>query len=336
MAELVGERIEVLFDDPPEYFAGVVTRYAEETGLHGVRYDDGTNEECDLSSRKTKYRLVRGEGVASRKLSRTPASQEGGGVDGNELQAADAEPVPERAEFDVKTVPWLHSASLDVSLQRHLTHARTHARTQTDSLLSCVFPLRKSLFRRSVIESRRGPKQNIHPPFSLRTEDGVEMTVVSLGNLVRTKAEAKPFGISQADFYGVQYNLTPAGHVADFKTSGKVMRMEVQPSQGGGFAWKVRVSDSHGNFRDFVGQDASSSWAKVALSEHGHLWTIRMSRWCGLKAFGLLEESVLDAYKDQVLAEMLEERKSFGFWENLLMARRNVESYQNLDSGEEE
>ncbi|QDZ19427.1 hypothetical protein HOP50_02g19420 [Chloropicon primus] len=306
MAELVGERIEVLFDDPPEYFAGVVTRYAEETGLHGVRYDDGTNEECDLSSRKTKYRLVRGEGVASRKLSRTPASQEGGGVDGNELQAADAEPVPERAEFDVKTVPWLHSASLD------------------------------SLFRRSVIESRRGPKQNIHPPFSLRTEDGVEMTVVSLGNLVRTKAEAKPFGISQADFYGVQYNLTPAGHVADFKTSGKVMRMEVQPSQGGGFAWKVRVSDSHGNFRDFVGQDASSSWAKVALSEHGHLWTIRMSRWCGLKAFGLLEESVLDAYKDQVLAEMLEERKSFGFWENLLMARRNVESYQNLDSGEEE
>ena len=61
----VGTRLEVLFDDPPQYFAGTVKSVGkrppgkEKRGrLHLVHYDDGTTEEVDLCAEDTTYRLI--------------------------------------------------------------------------------------------------------------------------------------------------------------------------------------------------------------------------------------------------------------------------------------
>ena len=61
----VGTRLEVLFDDPPQYFAGTVKSVGkrppgkEKRGrLHLVHYDDGTREEVDLCAEDTTYRLI--------------------------------------------------------------------------------------------------------------------------------------------------------------------------------------------------------------------------------------------------------------------------------------
>ena len=37
----VGARIEVLFDDPPEYYPAMVAGYDRKTGLYSIQYDDG-------------------------------------------------------------------------------------------------------------------------------------------------------------------------------------------------------------------------------------------------------------------------------------------------------
>ena len=55
----IGQRIEVLFDDPPGYFPGTIT--GKDKGRWQIEYDDGDREELDLST--TKYRLLRGEGL---------------------------------------------------------------------------------------------------------------------------------------------------------------------------------------------------------------------------------------------------------------------------------
>ena len=57
----IGQRIEVLFDDPPDYFPGTIT--GKDKGRWQIEYDDGDppREELDLST--TKYRLLRGEGL---------------------------------------------------------------------------------------------------------------------------------------------------------------------------------------------------------------------------------------------------------------------------------
>ena len=55
----IGQRIEVLFDDPPQYFAGTITGKTE--GKYVIEYDDGEREEADLDSQseeKTIYRLL--------------------------------------------------------------------------------------------------------------------------------------------------------------------------------------------------------------------------------------------------------------------------------------
>ena len=58
----IGQRIEVLFDDPPEYFPGTIT--GKYKGRWQIEYDDGYREELDLSTTgrmNGKYRLLRGE-----------------------------------------------------------------------------------------------------------------------------------------------------------------------------------------------------------------------------------------------------------------------------------
>ena len=58
----IGQRIEVLFDDPPEYFPGTIT--GKDKGWWQIEYDDGDREELDLSTTgrmNRKYRLLRGE-----------------------------------------------------------------------------------------------------------------------------------------------------------------------------------------------------------------------------------------------------------------------------------
>ena len=55
----IGQRIEVHFDDPPDYFPGTIT--GKDKGRWQIEYDDGDREELDLST--TKYRLLRGEGL---------------------------------------------------------------------------------------------------------------------------------------------------------------------------------------------------------------------------------------------------------------------------------
>ncbi|WZN65094.1 MPN domain-containing protein [Chloropicon roscoffensis] len=60
----IGQRIEVLFDDPPEYFPGTIT--GKDKGRWQIEYDDGDWEELDLSTTgrmNRKYRLLRGEGL---------------------------------------------------------------------------------------------------------------------------------------------------------------------------------------------------------------------------------------------------------------------------------
>ena len=60
----IGQRIEVLFDDPPEYFPGTIT--GKDKGRWQIEYDDGDREELDLSTTgrmDRKYRLLRGEGL---------------------------------------------------------------------------------------------------------------------------------------------------------------------------------------------------------------------------------------------------------------------------------
>ena len=60
----MGTRLEVLFDDPPEYFAGVVASSRPKKGLpkgsrwYLIKYDDGTEEDVDLISSKTTFRLL--------------------------------------------------------------------------------------------------------------------------------------------------------------------------------------------------------------------------------------------------------------------------------------
>ena len=58
----IGQRIEVLFDDPPEYFPGTIT--GKYKGRWQIEYDDGDREELDLSTtgrKNHKYRVLRGE-----------------------------------------------------------------------------------------------------------------------------------------------------------------------------------------------------------------------------------------------------------------------------------
>ena len=60
----IGQRIEVLFDDPPGYFPGTIT--GKNKGRWQIEYDDGYREELDLSTTgrmHRKYRLLRGEGL---------------------------------------------------------------------------------------------------------------------------------------------------------------------------------------------------------------------------------------------------------------------------------
>ncbi|WZN66581.1 MPN domain-containing protein [Chloropicon roscoffensis] len=60
----IGQRIEVLFDDPPGYFPGTIT--GKNKGRWQIEYDDGDREEVDLSMTgrmDRKYRLLRGEGL---------------------------------------------------------------------------------------------------------------------------------------------------------------------------------------------------------------------------------------------------------------------------------
>ena len=60
----IGQRIEVLFDDPPGYFPGTIT--GKNKGRWQIEYDDGYREELDLSTTgrmDRKYRLLRGEGL---------------------------------------------------------------------------------------------------------------------------------------------------------------------------------------------------------------------------------------------------------------------------------
>ena len=60
----IGQRIEVLFDDPPGYFPGTIT--GKFKGRWQIEYDDGYREELDLSTTgrmDRKYRLLRGEGL---------------------------------------------------------------------------------------------------------------------------------------------------------------------------------------------------------------------------------------------------------------------------------
>ena len=60
----IGQRIEVLFDDPPGYFPGTIT--GKNKGRWQIEYDDGYREELDLSTKgrmDRKYRLLRGEGL---------------------------------------------------------------------------------------------------------------------------------------------------------------------------------------------------------------------------------------------------------------------------------
>ena len=60
----IGQRIEALFDDPPEYFPGTIT--GKDKGRWQIEYDDGDREELDLSTTgrmNRKYRLLRGEGL---------------------------------------------------------------------------------------------------------------------------------------------------------------------------------------------------------------------------------------------------------------------------------
>ena len=58
----IGQRIEVLFDDPLEYFPGTIT--GKYKGRWQIEYDDGDREELDLSTtgrKNHKYRVLRGE-----------------------------------------------------------------------------------------------------------------------------------------------------------------------------------------------------------------------------------------------------------------------------------
>ena len=60
----IGQRIEVLFDDPPGYFPGTIT--GKYKGRWQIEYDDGYREELDLNTTgrmNRKYRLLRGEGL---------------------------------------------------------------------------------------------------------------------------------------------------------------------------------------------------------------------------------------------------------------------------------
>ncbi|QDZ25214.1 hypothetical protein HOP50_16g77600 [Chloropicon primus] len=68
----IGQRIEVLFDDPPEYFAGTVT--GKYKGRYVIEYDDGDREELDLSSKskRSTYRLLEtGKNGSSGSVART-------------------------------------------------------------------------------------------------------------------------------------------------------------------------------------------------------------------------------------------------------------------------
>ena len=60
----IGQRIEVLFDDPPGYFPGTIT--GKNKGRWQIEYDDGDRQELHLSSmgkKNRKYRLLSGEGL---------------------------------------------------------------------------------------------------------------------------------------------------------------------------------------------------------------------------------------------------------------------------------
>ena len=60
----IGQRIEVLFDDPPGYFPGTIT--GKYKGRWQIEYDDGYREEVDLNTTgrmNRKYRLLSGEGL---------------------------------------------------------------------------------------------------------------------------------------------------------------------------------------------------------------------------------------------------------------------------------
>ncbi|WZN66583.1 MPN domain-containing protein [Chloropicon roscoffensis] len=69
----IGQRIEVLFDDPPEYFPGTIT--GKFKGRWQIEYDDGYREEVDLST--TKYRLLRGRRPSSMGLTLRDLIKEG-------------------------------------------------------------------------------------------------------------------------------------------------------------------------------------------------------------------------------------------------------------------
>ncbi|UPQ99552.1 BRCA2 oligonucleotide/oligosaccharide-binding domain-containing protein [Chloropicon primus] len=67
-----GTRVEVLFDDPPEYYAGTVervTRKGKEGNLmHHIHYDDGTREDVNLDAEDTMYRVVVEERVVEEEV----------------------------------------------------------------------------------------------------------------------------------------------------------------------------------------------------------------------------------------------------------------------------
>ncbi|QDZ21535.1 histone methyltransferase [Chloropicon primus] len=64
----VETRVEILWDNPKQYFGGVVTAFDWETGIYSIRYDDGEVGEEDLHADATTFRVVEEADLVGRRV----------------------------------------------------------------------------------------------------------------------------------------------------------------------------------------------------------------------------------------------------------------------------
>jgi len=155
-------------------------------------------------------------------------------------------------------------------------------------------------------------------PFHVKLGEDLVLTVTSLGNLEATSLFS--------DFYGERQVFAPVGYRAELvDPEGRFCAMRVELGVSGEVRYVVRVERTEAAARDslvpqtfFDGPSAAIAWAKACVSER----SARMASLSGMKAFGFLEELVLDALAAQLSPREIDSEQQRGFWEQMLVCRR--------------
>lgn len=154
-------------------------------------------------------------------------------------------------------------------------------------------------------------------PVSIRLTDNAEVKVLSVGTVESVRREEKPFDVipvvSQSDHSAEQNVLVPVGYSAELRLDKMLMTLRVTPKR----TYSIKVEEAGAKESLHEGFDPAVAWASACMAYNRY----NMSSMSGMKAFGFLEEPVLEHMAGALAGVALEAETTYGFWENMIFSR---------------